>query len=395
MRPITRTTQFYGTLDNATLADFLPAMDYDLIEADDRNELIKEMLEDTHFFQEYYEDYYDPSINTASEDLAVTKVLDAMATYILIAKDKEIKKEKELLHRGRMDTITKREKSMEGMAEMFVNGMDGMEKLIRNDKNIIMKPKDTIKKSDCEEIPELAELVKAINKIKSMLDAGHWKDREAKKVKRLLIELRKDQYTLRGAYKKPIMFNKVVKGSAVFQYDENTGYYDENNDFVRVSENRINLGDWQHCRELIKLYDKLRDSKWNELQDDLKYIVEDLEELINKYCVGKYEYYKDIIIWKVDKLSNTEIQQLLEEKHGKLISVQYISTLYNNNIPKHIAKNYNKEYREWHYTFVEKGEFKKCNRCGETKLATLDYFSTNKSSKDGLYSICKKCRNKK
>jgi hypothetical protein len=40
-------------------------------------------------------------------------------------------------------------------------------------------------------------------------------------------------------------------------------------------------------------------------------------------------------------------------------------------------------------------KYKKCNRCGEIKLAHNKYFSKNKTAKDGLYSICKKCRNSK
>ena len=40
-------------------------------------------------------------------------------------------------------------------------------------------------------------------------------------------------------------------------------------------------------------------------------------------------------------------------------------------------------------------EIKKCSGCGQIKLAHNKYFSYNKTSKDGFYSICKKCRNSK
>ena len=43
----------------------------------------------------------------------------------------------------------------------------------------------------------------------------------------------------------------------------------------------------------------------------------------------------------------------------------------------------------------EYGKWKRCSRCGEIKLAHKLFFSTNKGSKDGWYSICKECRNKK
>jgi hypothetical protein len=44
---------------------------------------------------------------------------------------------------------------------------------------------------------------------------------------------------------------------------------------------------------------------------------------------------------------------------------------------------------------VEKGKYKRCSRCGQIKLAHNKYFSKNKTSKDGFYSICKVCRNAK
>ena len=38
-------------------------------------------------------------------------------------------------------------------------------------------------------------------------------------------------------------------------------------------------------------------------------------------------------------------------------------------------------------TYKEKGKYKKCSRCGQIKLAHNKYFSKNKTSKDGFYSI--------
>jgi len=76
-------------------------------------------------------------------------------------------------------------------------------------------------------------------------------------------------------------------------------------------------------------------------------------------------------------------------------SLEYISSLWRNKIPKLIASTAEDEYLYWYYTNVEKGKFKKCSRCGQIKLAHNKYFSKNKTSKDNLYSICKCCRNSK
>ena len=55
---------------------------------------------------------------------------------------------------------------------------------------------------------------------------------------------------------------------------------------------------------------------------------------------------------------------------------------------KNLAPKYN-------HLDVEKGKYKKCSRCGQIKLAHNKYFSKNKTSKDGFYSICKCCRSQK
>jgi len=86
---------------------------------------------------------------------------------------------------------------------------------------------------------------------------------------------------------------------------------------------------------------------------------------------------------------------VLQQEFGIKHSVEYISSLWRNKIPGLIASAAEDQFLNWHYTQVERGKFKRCSRCGEIKLAHNKYFSKNKTSKDGFYSICKCCRNKK
>jgi hypothetical protein len=76
-------------------------------------------------------------------------------------------------------------------------------------------------------------------------------------------------------------------------------------------------------------------------------------------------------------------------------SVEYISSLWRNKIPKLIASEAEDRLLDWYFLNEMKGKYKKCSRCGEVKLAHNKYFSKNKTSKDGFYSICKNCRNAK
>ena len=46
-----------------------------------------------------------------------------------------------------------------------------------------------------------------------------------------------------------------------------------------------------------------------------------------------------------------------------------------------------------YHEFTDLGlPFKTCSKCGQTKPAHNNFFSINKTSKDGWYSICKCCR---
>mgnify|MGYP003308938586 CR=1 FL=1 len=102
----------------------------------------------------------------------------------------------------------------------------------------------------------------------------------------------------------------------------------------------------------------------------------------------------EIVETKIDGMTNEQIQQILQEEFGVNHSPEYISSLWRNKIPKIIASAAEDAFLDNYFTNVEKGQYKKCSRCGEIKLALPKYFSKNKTSRDGFYSICKACRNK-
>jgi hypothetical protein len=94
-------------------------------------------------------------------------------------------------------------------------------------------------------------------------------------------------------------------------------------------------------------------------------------------------------------LQNIDIQEKIQEEFGIKHSVEYISSLWRNKIPKLIASEAEDRLLYWYFMNEMKGKYKKCSRCGEIKLAHNKYFSKNKTSKYGFYSICKCCRNSK
>ena len=145
-------------------------LDYSLNTPEERNELVKQILEEVE----------EPS----------EKYLEILADYLILCMEKQEKKEKKILTDNRMTTVNKRETSFEGLVSQLENGEDGIYNLISSDKNVIFQPKVTITKRDLEEIPCLKQLREAIDIWEAKLKVTEGK--EAYTIKRALIEMRKD-----------------------------------------------------------------------------------------------------------------------------------------------------------------------------------------------------------
>ena len=116
---------------------------------------------------------------------------------------------------------------------------------------------------------------------------------------------------------------------------------------------------------------------------------------VSTAALEEYPLYEEIVKCKIDGLQNIEIQKILKQKYDTTHSLEYISSLWRKKIPNLIASKAEDVELSWYFLNTEKGKYKRCSRCGKIKLAHNKYFSKNKTSKDGWYSICKECRNKK
>lgn len=348
-------------------------MDYNLKTAEERVEKVKEII-----------------ANTPSERLT-QKYLEKLSDYIVIPIERQERKENHIITDNHNITVTKREMSFEGLVGRLENGEDGIYNMIANDKNIIFQPKVSITPQDLEEMPELKKLHEAILKVEEQLKTARGKT--AYKLRKQLIEMRKDQYVIKGSYKKPIYSMNLIKSASKIDLSEKVK---EDKDNGTVSSNGlINFFNEKHISALLCNYSKLKEDSWDKFNNDMKWMMMDLDVLVDNALKEKYPLYYDIVIYKIDGKQNAEIQQLLYEKHGIKHSVEYISCLWRNKIPKLIAEQAQKDWLIWHYTFEDYGKWKRCSRCGQIKLAHNYYFSKNKTSRDGYYSICKECRNKK
>lgn len=122
--------------------------------------------------------------------------------------------------------------------------------------------------------------------------------------------------------------------------------------------------------------------------------MEDFDKLADK-ALKEYPIYDKIVEYKIDGLQNIDIQEKIQQEFGIKHSLEYISSLWRNKIPKIIASAAEDEILDQYYLTEKRGHYKKCSRCGQIKLAHNKYFSKNNTSKDGFYSICKACRNAK
>ena len=291
---------------------------------------------------------------------------------------------------NRMATITKRETSFEGLVSQFENGEDGIYDLINeNGKNTIFKPKDPITDEEIAANPDLKAGAEAITFWEEKLKTARGKD--AYTAKKAIIELRKDQYIIRDAFRNTVMSNGAGGSKS---HHHITGHIEMGEDGNPISHG-ITLIDPAVICAILCNYEALTDAtSLMSPNSDLWCLIEDFNTLQTR-ALRDYPVYKTICECKTNNLQNVQIQEILKERHNISYTVEYISSLWRNKIPELIADCAIDEYINWYYTNKEQGKYKKCNRCGKVKLAHNRYFSKNKSSKDGWYSICKECRNNK
>ena len=343
-------------------------LDYTLESPEERKQLVEKILEDCP----------DPT----------PQYLETLADYLVLCMEKQEKKERKLLTENRMATVNKRETSFEGLVSQLENGEDGIYGMISNDKNQIFQPKVMITKKDVEEIPGLAQLREAIKMWEQKLKTASGRD--AFIIKTAIIELRKDQYILKDTYRKPIIPKNITRSKHFIPLESDFSFDDEG----YVVPEGVSLCDPKVVSTILCNYSLMKQESWGEFEKDLWYLMQEFDEVADA-ALKDYPLYDRICEYKVDGLQNIDIQEKLQMEFGIKHSVEYISSLWRNKIPKLIASEAEDRLLNWYFLNEMKGKYKKCSRCGEIKLAHNKYFSKNKTSKDGFYSICKKCRNSK
>lgn len=346
-------------------------LDYSIDNLQDRKALVEEIV-------------------TQNENLA-PRYLEILADYLVFCMEKNERKEKKILTDNRCLTIDKREKSYEGLAAQFESGEDAIYNLMNdNNKNEIFHPKISITQQDIEEIPFMKQLRDAIGLYERLLKKAKGKD--AYTIKRALIEMHREQYILKNAYKKTIMPKISPRMLPVVQLDD---YQWVNRKSKIIGYGGVTLLDPNVCKAILNNYSKLKEESYQSFDKDLYYLMLDFDNISSK-ALQNEPIYKLIVEMRIDGHSNVEIAHVINGTYECVnYSAEYVSSLWNRKIPKVIADAAEDAWVDWYFLVKEKGTYKYCKRCGKVKLAIGKYFSKNKSSKDGFYSICKECRNKR
>lgn len=351
----------------------LPKLDYTVQSPEERNKIVTKIVE------------------TLPPQKLTNGYLEVLANYIIYAKTKEERKRQDSVNTdNRLITINKRQTSFQGLVGKFENGEDGVYNLFTEDKNIIFTPKISITEEDLAEIPALRQLRTAIEQVEKAAKTARGKRKYL--LKKQIIQMRQDQYVIKTSYKQPIFCLNAVKNFSSMSFDNNVSISQSGK---IKDKSLISFMNPKHVSALLRNYSRLKEDCYGKFYTDGYYMMESLDKLVDKALKEKYPLYYSLLIYKIDGKSNLEIQDLLKKEHGIRHSVEYISSLWRNKIPKLIAEQAEIDFLHWYYLEKEKGKWKKCSRCGEVKLAHNKFFSKNNSSKDGFYSICKQCRNKR
>lgn len=363
--------QSISTIDEEDSKRPYPRLDYTITDPQERNQKVHEI------------------VNSVSPEKLTPYYLEQLTKYL--TETPENKKEKKVLTDNRMVTINKRETSYEGLVAKLENGEDGIYNFMTGgDKNILLVPKIQITEDDIATIPGLKELREEIKKVEIRQRAARGKQKFL--LTKQLIEMRQDQYVLKSSYKPPVAMMKVTKSVNQIDLDEHITI-DENGD--PVNNCLVSLFDSHHVCCLLCNYSKLKEDCWGHFDSDWWYLMEDFDNLSERALKEDYPILYDIMIYKIDGLQNKDIAARIKQDYDVSYSVEYLSAVWRKKIPKIIADKAKEEWIVWHYTYEEKGKWKRCSRCHEIKLAHPYFFTRNKTAKDGWYSMCKCCRNKK
>ena len=259
----------------------------------------------------------------------------------------------------------------------------------------------------------------------------HWNQYKYLKKRHELVELRREQYTLRDSYQQTILSQETpapyfpyeepvldvdieilplgVKqplGAAgcIFRKWENVIpanfteemleevsklYWRKKNYKPSPQQQFIDFRELEHVYEMFQLFFELdTEANYAEMDSNLPALMETLRFYTEQAELS--EIQREILDMKLRKVKNVDIAIEINKKWKKTYTPNYISTIFRQRIIPKIN-----EAAAYHEKLVSniffEEEFKTCTGCGRTLLRDTDNFTRKSRSKDGFTSRCKRC----
>ena len=256
------------------------------------------------------------------------------------------------------------------------------------------------------------------------------------KMRHLLVELRRQQFTLKDSYSSIIQRHTVPSAqflptnisfenevvvfpfgvnaekknkisSLIFRdnYDPNSYteeelkliskyIWEKKEQFSNITSNQfiIDFRNLEHIYNIFQLYYDLEDETFKkELESETDSLLNTLKFYIKKANLS--DIHREILELKIQKKRNQDISSYINQKYNKSYTSNYISTIFRQKIIREIneAAQYHEELIS-NIFFPE--NFKKCNYCGEILLCSTHNFVKKSRSKDGYANRCKRCDKK-
>lgn len=261
--------------------------------------------------------------------------------------------------------------------------------------------------------------------------SSHWNQYKYLKMRHELVELRREQYTLRDTYQQTMLSNEtfvptmpysaaVIDGEIevlplgtknetelagyLFRSWENlipqnyneeqlkmvSDYYWTKKNYQPTGQQQfIDFRELEHVYEMFQLFFELEDAAENaEMESGLPWLMKTLEFYVEQADLT--ELQREILNLKLKKVKNTDIALEINKKWKKSYTPNYISTIFRQRIIPKINEAAAYHEKIVGNVFFEE-EFKTCTGCGRTLLRDAENFTRKTRSKDGFTTRCKRC----
>ncbi len=154
-----------------------------------------------------------------------------------------------------------------------------------------------------------------------------------------------------------------------------------------IKEHTLDLTNPDHIYELFEHYSSLKESSYDDLNGQMKYILMALDDLQDLSELTPIQQH--ILDRKVLKYTNERIKDELKQLYNVSYNVNYISTLYKNTC-KQIADTAVVQQLEYDNR-ANPSMWKVCTCCGKRLLRDPHFFVRKNENRDGFAARCKKC----